>query len=421
MGLRKEVVLWSSNGSGDGSRSGPTATAPASVAGGFTDCVETHGGENNGSAQGRLCARNGKYASLDGLSWMKDVKTFSSFWSQSATDPNQNPNGSSGSVVNFDYVAGGPYTRLEHVHILDCAGFDYCQIFWQAKCLAHEGLAINNAVVADPTNQVIADFTRVGAAGMPAIDSSEPMFSIPKLMRLNENTSLANEGQITANPSDTTTDKSPGSGNARPVPLMWGATATGANWEPDQWIQSGAPLWVQWRGAYPGTDKWSWYDMLRPAIGFETNSAFEDLQNANGPPGMLQWGKVFKSGATTRYKFYAVGDKFETSFWLGYPVRALVITSALSGGLQATGPTTAAQTNAPLLRITGLARIALTIGANRLSWHGEGLNGLILNQDRTAGASSYLASTPVGGLPAPRQHIRGRLVAVLTSDTGRTF
>lgn len=194
MSYQKRVLLWSSH-----QHEGPDRRIiPAAVAGGFTGAVETHGGENNGAAQARFCPATAKYRNLQGLSWMDDVKSFGAFHSGHSADPVIG-GGAAGKVNLHDYVHGGPNTRLEHVHVLDCAGFDTLKIYWTGKCLAYEGLSISDAnVLALSTgalvNQMMLDTMCVAAAGMPAIDSSDSMYALPKLMRLNENDSLATEG-----------------------------------------------------------------------------------------------------------------------------------------------------------------------------------------------------------------------------------
>ena len=83
MSYQKRVLLWSSH-----AHKGPTGLQiPDAVAGGFTGAVETHGGENNGAAQGRFCPATAKYAQLPGLRWMNDVKTFGTFHSGNSEDP----------------------------------------------------------------------------------------------------------------------------------------------------------------------------------------------------------------------------------------------------------------------------------------------------------------------------------------------
>lgn len=210
MSYRKEVILWATFPHvGQDNQTHPGATA-----GGYSidsgGAVETHGGENSGAAQARFAPRNGKYAQLPGLRWMNDVKAFGGFWSGHSADPVVG-GGASGQVNNFDYVCGGPSTRMEHVHVIDCAGYDTLQLHWQGRCLGYEGLSIADAnVMALYTgalcNLVIGDAMSIQAVGMPSIDSRDELYSIPKMMRLNANDSLANEGgggAFTSNPTFT--------------------------------------------------------------------------------------------------------------------------------------------------------------------------------------------------------------------------
>ncbi len=186
MSQRKEVLLWSSAGSGDGVSN--LKTHPASADGGFTDSVECHGGENSGQAQHRLVARTGKYASLPGLTWMKDLRCDSFHWSGNPNDTNRsNTDTTNGGIIIHDHVRGGPWSRLESIHVIDCEGFDYLTLHWQCKILQYEGLHIDSTLTTtDPTRWDFTDFMRFKAAGMPSIDSSEEMFTLPKLMRMHQ-------------------------------------------------------------------------------------------------------------------------------------------------------------------------------------------------------------------------------------------
>jgi len=511
MSLQKRVLLWSSHAH----RTQGGNPIPAASAGGFENAVETHGGENNGAAQARFCPATGKYSELTGLGWMRDVKSFGSFWSGHSADPVIG-GGAAGKTNLHDYVHGGPNTRMEHVHVLDCAGYDTLKIYWTGKCRAYEGLSISDAAVLseNPTllrNQQMADCMRVAAAGMPVIDSADSMYALPKLMRLNENDSLATEGAegsfstfptfttdfttnivtstagvvngdivrlrtsaadlpdgllvdtayfvVQANAAGTafklsltlggaeinildngtgthtlvTPAKYPGSGKRRGLPWAAAGLETDINWEPDVWIQGGEPLWAQYKGGlYPGsgadaaTNRWTVYDQVVPALSFEGNN-FNVQAGVNGPPGMLQWGKVYKDalGIMKSYKWTQAGDRFETSMWIGYPTRTFQHGSAATSGFNVM-----ANNGGPALSISGLARICLVIGSIRLSWHGEGLNAHMV-QDQSSrnefadsevsgagNGSTYLVSSPVAPATAPRQHVSGSIWAVLSSNTG---
>lgn len=499
MSYQKRVLLWSSH-----QHEGPDRRIiPAATAGGFQNAVETHGGENNGAAQARFCPATAKYANLQGLRWMNDVKSFGTFWSGHSSDPVIG-GGATGKTNLHDFVHGGPNTRLEHLHVIDCAGYDTLKIYWTGKCLGYEGLSISDAAVLanEPgvlVNNQMADCMTIGAAGMPAVDSSDSMYALPKLMRINENDSLANEGKpgsfssfptftvdtatdfVTSNAgvvnndivrvsttsalpaplvattryfvvqanSDgtqfklsltsggaaiditttgtgihtlTTPAKYPGSGRNRGIPMALGGLETNINWEPDMWISGGEPLYVQWNGGlYPGDDRWLEYQQVRPALSFEGNN-FNNIQNQNGAPAMLQFGKVYKDSLDIMksYKWTQAGDRLETSLWLGYPRRTW-----LSASDAAPSSTLFPNIDASPLSITGLARIVLNIGTIRLSWHGEGFNGgqcwsqSARNTPAGGGASStYLVSSPVGPATAPRQHVSGSIWAILTSNTG---
>lgn len=382
------VKLWSSEGAS---------------AGGMTDCVETHGGENNGGAQRRLCPRTGKFATLPGLSWMNDVRNFGTFWSQNPQDPDVG--GSvAGIVVPFDNITGGPDTRMQHVLILDCEGFDKLTLHWLAKMVTptpsavQEGLAISG--VADPTDSGFADRVFVMAAGMPCIDSSDPMFSIPKLMRLNENDSLASEGALTATANDATTNHGPGEGNPRTVPYVWSPpTLVQQNFDPETWIQGGGLLWSVGRSkVYPGTDRWWMYDQVKPTAGWGVQQNPFTTYSGQGDgtaTGFIQCGRAYNQGGTLRSKQMRGGDKYECIVQLGYPVSAGLLTAqGFNNTLHRPFP-------ADALRISGIARIALAFGGIGVSWGAGGSD------------NTFLVSTPVGPAVAPRQFIRGRLFAKL--------
>lgn len=500
MSTQKRVCLWSSY-----ANTHQTGTTPAATAGGFSNTVEVHGGENNGAAQTRLCPATGKYAGLPGLKWMKDVKSFGTFWSGHSSDPDVG-GGLTGTTVAHDFAHAGPYSRLQHVHVLDCEGFDRLKIYWTGVCRAYEGLAIDDTAVTTYgsgilVNNQMADSLCVAAAGMPAVDSRDEMYALPKLMRLNENDSLANEGAagcFASRPTFTCTvndtlniqfglqngdivrafttvtlptgmalttryfvvqatsttvkvslsiggapvaitagtgsgthtlevpAKYPGSGRVRGIPFKAAGVESQVNWEPDLWISGGEPLFTQWKGGKyaAATEHWGIYDQVRPAMSFETNS-FNTLQNqGGGPPGMFQWGKVYKdaAGIMKSYKFTQAGDRLESSFWLGYPNRTYQAPSSAVGGL-----TTFSNNGGPPLSITGLARIALIIGAIKLAWHGNGFTGgtVLAQADRlephtvvgpNGDDSTFLVSTPVGPAISPRAHVSGSLWAVLIKD-----
>ena len=382
---RQEILLWSSKANG---KARTAMDGVGEIGHTWTgDSVELHGGENNGGAQCRLSPATGKYASLPGLSWMNDIRAYGVMWSQNPADSNVGGD-SAGIIVDHDYGKGGPDSRLEHVHVIDCAGWDRLTLFWQAKCLAMEGLA--QTAVTDPTTLIgFADGVTVMAAGMPAIDSSEPMFSIPKLMRLNETDSLASEGQATAFSTDTTLQKTPGSGNPRTIPYRW-VGGNALNTEPEIFIESGAWLLASSHGTYPGTDTFIHYEMVRPSVGFGPLGAAMGSLPGNVCVGMRQWGQSSRAGVVQRNKMMQAGDKYEFQLRIGYPLNSGSPTAqAFGNGIRHNE-----------LYITGLARIALIIGSTAVGW---------------GATPTFLASTPVGPAVAPRQHIRGRLWAILTA------
>ena len=490
---RKEVLLWSSAEQRDANG----IIAARADAGGFTDAVERHVGENNGGAQARLCPATGKLGKQHGdLRWMNDVRAFNgSGWSGDASDPVIGS--STGAIMPFDYINSGPYTRLEHLHVIDCAGFNYCKIYWQARCLAYEGLAIDAAqVVTDKTTFLVnigmADSMRIAAAGMPVVDSSDPMFSLPKMFRMNVNDALATEfgagasvaatstyscvnatdiltltGStagvglynndvvtvtatangftastkyfvVNANAAHTSFQLSlssggavvpasadgtgtinlpyngPGGGRPRGIPMQWGTLETGINWTPDYWISGGEPLYVQYKPAvYGTTTDWRGFEIVTPALAFETSTFTTQYQNANGPPAMMQQGKVFKTAddKMVANRFTIAGDKFESSCWIGYPNR-----TSLSVAAQTDSNTAFNNISGQPLSIAGLSRIALTIGALGLGWYGDTPAPVTWDQAtrNTSGYSSFLkTAAPGNGKLAPRQHLRGRLWAVL--------
>lgn len=557
---RLEIELWSSKGATDGTDLG------------LTNAVECHGGENNGNAQRRLAPASGKFASLPGLEWMRDIKAFGFMWSQNTGDEDVG-GGTTGIKVDHDYMKGGPWTRNEHIFVLDCAGYDHCELYWQMVCENYEGMRIkDDAEVADGTKIDFVDSMTVQAAGMPAIDSTDGMFSIPKLMRVNEHDSLATEQSAYSNPTpftftvvaatdvittsaphgllvgdvitfvsattlpaglsaatlyfvltvpssttmtveatlgggvvditDTgtgvhsvqtmgkrftadagtdvitttsahglaegaavqlmTTDTLPavtpagyglyssrayyardvtpttfkvslfpgsaaldlasagtgthyilrntreyGMGGHRASPWVGTRNATDVNWEPQRWVHGADILWAQFRASfYPGDDRWWHYDKIMPALSWELLGSENDLNGVSRVgPVFSQFGKVYKSGATKRFKLIGRGDKIDASIKIGYPF--------VAGRPRATDIGTnavAGEYGFPLdLRITGLARIALTVGAFGVNWYGESVGA------QNPGGT-FLASTPVAPAVAPRQHVRGRLIAVLTRD-----
>lgn len=416
MSYQKRVLLWTSQGSNDG---------------GFTDSCERHGGENNGSAQARLTPKTAKYAWMDGLTWMNDIKAYGTMWSQNTAD--DDVGGSvAGKRVTHDYIKGGPSTRLEHLHVIDTYGYDTLDLYWQCRILAIEGLTYNTAAFKAAYagalgNVAIADKVRVHAVGMPAIDSTDELFSIPNMFRQNIVDSLASEGAATAPPTDLTTDKCPGSGNPRTIPWFGGADPADANWDPDLWIQGAGVLYTQSRGIYPGNtaDKWITYDQVVPAGCFETNSFFQQsFVGANGPPGMFQRGKMFVNAAATseRYSFCKPGDSLQFQIRVGYPNRAAQVTAQTTLTNSVTGGQSSHE-----LSISGLHRIVLSIGAIGVPWHGAGVAssdhvinsaGVRVSTLAAGLQSTFLATSPVAPAVAPREHIRGRLWAVLTSRTG---
>lgn len=185
------VEMWSTFGANDGSDLGLATKFPLQEGdNSVTNARECHTGENNGSAQRRLAPRRGKYSDLPGLQWMKDISMNISSWSGNTGDENC-ANGST-----RDHVAGGPYTQMFHWHVLECAGYDYLTLYWQAHCLSYEGLTMEGVgSLADATAASFSDYTRLVATGMPSIDSRESIFSIPKIVRMNSYDKLAYENQ----------------------------------------------------------------------------------------------------------------------------------------------------------------------------------------------------------------------------------
>ena len=159
------------------------------------DNEETHGGENNGGARRVFAPANHKYGNLKGLgSWTTDRRAFGTFWSGHGSDPVRG-GGLSGQQNTVDYCTGMPDLRTEHLHAIDCGGFDRLRIVWKAECLAYEGLAIDWANVPLDTNSVYADGVYAIAFGEEVIESGLDYLNFPPALWANANDTLAGEGQ----------------------------------------------------------------------------------------------------------------------------------------------------------------------------------------------------------------------------------
>ena len=188
-------------------------------------------------------------------------------------------------------------------------------------------------------------------------------------------------------------------------------------WQPQRWIHGAELLYAKARSAvYPGDDSWLEYDQIFPCAGFGspgTENSLGSIQGSGtGGPMYKQYGRIYRQGDARNFKWCGRGDRFEAKMEIGYPVRARgATTSALTTNAVST-------TTDPLLygvdmRITGLARIGLIIGGICVNFHGEAA---VATQPGDGNGNTFLVNTPISPATAPRQHIRGRLMAILSTN-----
>lgn len=152
MAIRKVVELWTTRGAKNG-------------AGVVTNLVETHGGENAQSARRVFSARTGKYAPLMGDEWLTAL-SFGFFFSGNPADAVIG-GGIPGKAIDHDYVCGMPNALTAHWHCVDVRGYDRMMIYLTNRCALYEGLALTGA--AGPLNLDLyyADEFMVASIGLP--------------------------------------------------------------------------------------------------------------------------------------------------------------------------------------------------------------------------------------------------------------
>lgn len=193
------------------------------------DRMEMHGGENNGGARRVFCPASGSQAFLPtyipsrGL-W-KTIPTYEggstsvlggtpytfggaavargtmrpgaeeflamqspgSFWSQNPVDPNIGAN----PVKQFDFVTGMPDLRWEHLHIIDCDGYDELTIMFSGETLLYEGLYIDERELLAGDDIFFADLVYAAAWGSEYFEGGGPAHvNYPPGIWLNANDTL---------------------------------------------------------------------------------------------------------------------------------------------------------------------------------------------------------------------------------------
>jgi len=472
---------------------------------------ETHGGENNGGARRVFCPRSAKYSDLPGLSSWTGRRAFGFFESGHGDDPVRG-GGVAGQENTVDYITGMPDLRSEHLHAIDCGGFDKLRIVWKAECLDYEGLKIDWSAVPNDTNNSWADAVFAVAYGEEVVDAALDYVNFPPALWANALDTLAGEGvgsnigtlQILNNPPLTSGTNWSVAGDfalSAGTAVYTHATGTGTltqttgnfagaaiaskkytlKYEVTSSTVAGGTMTLtglssttvtlpRTNGTHtvtftthatpgnlvitctstsgaitldnifcaqdmrPGADK-----RPRPLIMAASNGAFNDsiltampgalairgqsyvygaatdmakysqIVSPRGLPivghqvawGALQWGITAKFSDGSIYGHTPRGgDRYKVVLDIGNPT--------MSSGATATPATAGADARPVEMNITGLERVYFamcSVSADFVANLGTGLT------------PTYLHSDPIAPATAPRQHIKGRLYAILSSTT----
>lgn len=207
------------------------------------DRMEMHGGENNGGARRCFCPASGSQAFLPVLDQRRGVyralpayeggtesvlggqsytfggsaiargvmrpgaegflgrQSTGSFHSGHPDDPNIGAN----PIKQFDFVTGMPDLRWEHIHIIDCDGYDELSILYAAECLLYSGLDFDVRELLAGDDIFVADSVWAAAWGHEFFEGGGPDYlNYPPGIWLNANDPL--------NPSPTFSSTAQGTG-----------------------------------------------------------------------------------------------------------------------------------------------------------------------------------------------------------------